>query len=139
VPVLVDDDGVVVYESAIINEYLEEKYPKVPLLPKDPAQRARARIWIDYANTRLQRAGGYIAHDYQVEKSKEELKQYLATLDEEMRGREYIAGDYSLADITYIPFFTRLERYQATIDGGVPNVKAWMERLLARPTVKATP
>jgi glutathione S-transferase len=139
VPVLVDDDGVVVYESAIINEYLEEKYPQVPLLPKDPAQRARARIWIDYANTRLQRAGGYIAHDYQVEKSKEELKQYLATLDEEMRGREYIAGDYSLADITYIPFFTRLERYQATIDGGVPNVKAWMERLLARSTVRATP
>jgi len=108
-------------------------------MPKDPMQRARARIWIDYANTRLQRAGGYIAHDNQVEKSKEELKQYLATLDEEMREREYIAGDYSLADITYIPFFTRLDRYQATIDDSVPHVKAWMERLLARPTVRATP
>ena len=108
-------------------------------MPKDPMQRSRARIWIDYANTRLQRAGGNIAHDYQVEKSKEELKQYLATLDEEMRDREYIAGDYSLADITYIPFFTRLTRYQATIDDSVPNVKAWMERLLARPTVRATP
>jgi glutathione S-transferase len=56
-----------------------------------------------------------------------------------MRGREYIAGDYSLADITYIPFFTRLDRYQATIDDSVPNVKAWMERLLARPAVRATP
>ena len=133
------DGAAVVYESAIINEYLEEKYPEVPLMPKDPMQRSRARIWIDYANTRLQRAGGYIAHDYQVEKSKEELKQYLATLDEEMREREYIAGDYSLADITYIPFFTRLTRYQATIDDSVPNVKAWMERLLARPTVRATP
>jgi len=133
------DGAAVVYESAIINEYLEEKYPEVPLMPKDPMQRSRARIWIDYANTRLQRAGGYIAHDYQVEKSKEELKQYLATLDEEMRDREYIAGDYSLADITYIPFFTRLTRYQATIDDSVPNVKAWMERLLARPTVRATP
>jgi glutathione S-transferase len=133
------DGAAVVYESAIINEYLEEKYPEVPLLPKDPMLRARARIWIDYANTRLQRAGGYIAHDYEVEKSKQELKQYLATLDQEMRRREYIAGDYSLADITYIPFFTRLERYQATIDDSVPNVKAWMERLLARPLVKATP
>jgi glutathione S-transferase len=133
------DGAAVVYESAIINEYLEEKYPEVPLMPKDPMQRARARIWIDYANTRLQRAGGYIAHDNQVEKSKEELKQYLATLDEEMREREYIAGDYSLADITYIPFFTRLDRYQATIDDSVPHVKAWMERLLARPTVRATP
>lgn len=136
---MLEDDGAVVYESAIINEYLEEKYPQVPLMPKDPMQRSRARIWIDYANTRLQRAGGNIAHDYQVEKSKDELKQYLATLDQEMRGREYIVGDYSLADITYIPFFTRLDRYQATIDNSVPNVKAWMERLLARPTVKATP
>ena len=133
------DDGTVVYESAIINEYLEEKYPEIPLMPKDPVQRARARIWIDYANTRLQRAGGNIAHDYEVDKSKEELKQYLATLDDELRDREYIAGNYSLADITYIPFFTRLERYQAIIDDKVPHVKAWMERLLARPAVRATP
>ena len=133
------DGDDVVYESAIINEYLEEKYPEPALMPKDVMLRSRARIWIDYANTRLQRAGGNIAHEYQVEKSKEELKQYLATLDREMEGREYIAGDYSLADITYVPFFTRLKRYQATIDDRVPNVKAWMQRLLARPTVRETP
>jgi glutathione S-transferase len=138
VPVLVDD-GTVIYESAIINEYLEEKYPDPPLMPGDPAGRARVRIWVDFANTRLQRAGGYIAHDYEVEKSKQELQQHLETLDREMRDREYIAGAYSLADITYVPFFTRLERYQATIDDRVPHVKAWMERLLARPQVKATP
>jgi glutathione S-transferase len=138
VPVLVDGDAVV-YESAIINEYLEEKYPAVPLMPKELLGRARVRIWIDYCNTRLQRAGGYIAHDHEVEKSKEELKQYLATLDKEMEAREYIVGDYSLADITYIPFFVRLERYQATIDNRLPHLKAWMDRLLARPTVQATP
>ena len=135
---LVDGDAVV-YESAIINEYLEEKYPAVPLMPKDPFKRSRARIWIDYCNTRLQRAGGNIAHDYEVEKSKEELKQYLETLNREMRDREYIAGDYSLADITYIPFFCRLERYQATIGNDLPQVSAWMDRLLSRPTVRATP
>jgi len=138
VPVLVDGEAVV-YESAIINEYLEEKYPAVPLMPKDPFKRSRARIWIDYCNTRLQRAGGNIAHDYQVEKSKEELKQYLETLNSEMRDREYIAGDYSLADITYIPFFCRLERYQAKIGNDLPHVSAWMDRLLSRPTVRATP
>ncbi len=137
-PVLVDGDAVV-YESAIINEYLEEKYPAVPLMPKDPFKRSRARIWIDYCNTRLQRAGGNIAHDYQVEKSKEELKQYLETLNREMSDREYIAGDYSLADITYIPFFCRLERYQAKIGTDLPHVRAWMDRLLSRPTVRATP
>ena len=138
VPVLVDGDGVV-YESAIINEYLEEKYPAIPLMPKDPLQRSRARIWIDYCNTRLQQAAGYIAHDYEVEKSKERLRGYLANLNQEMRGKNYLAGDYSLADITYIPFFCRLQRYQTTIGNDLPHVKAWMERLLERPAVRATP
>lgn len=135
---LVDGDAVI-YESAIINEYLEEKYPDVPLMPKDPFRRSRARIWIDYCNTRLQRAGGNIAHDYQVEKSAEELKQYLETLNREMSSREFIVEDYSLADITYIPFFVRRERYKATIDDSLPHLKAWMNRLLARPEVSATP
>lgn len=135
---LVDGDAVV-YESAIINEYLEEKYPDVQLMPKDPLMRSRARIWIDFCNTRLQYAGGKIAHDYEVEKSRQELKKHLETLDREMAGREYIAEKYSLADITYIPFFVRKERYQATIDAALPNVKAWMDRLLSRPLVQATP
>jgi glutathione S-transferase len=136
--VLVDGDGVI-YESAIINEYLEEKYPEAPLMPADPLLRSRARIWIDYCNTRLQAAAGYIAHDHEVEKSKERLRGYLETLNREMKEREYIAGDYSLADITYIPFFCRLQRYQTTIGSDLPHVRAWMERLLERPTVRATP
>lgn len=135
---LVDGEAVV-YESAIINEYLEEKYPEIPLMPKDPHQRSRIRIWIDYCNTRLQRAGGFIAHDYEVEKSKQELQQYLTTLNKEMQGREYIGEHYSLGDITYIPFFTRLERYKATIDDSLPHLKAWMKRLLDRSIVRATP
>jgi len=138
VPVLEDGDAVI-YESAIIDEYLEEKFPAIPLMPKYPYQRARARIWIDFANTRLQQAAGNVAHDYRVEKSKEQMKQHLATLDQEMRSRNFIAGAYSLADITYIPFFCRLERYQATIGDDIPNVKAWMNRLLNRPVVQNTP
>jgi len=136
--VLVDGDGVI-YESAIINEYLEEKYPLVPLMPKDPLERSRARIWIDYCNTRLQASAGYIAHDHEVEKSKERLRGYLENLNREMRERQYIAGEYCLADITYIPFFCRLQRYQTTIGNDLPHVKAWMERLLERPAVRATP
>ena len=108
-------------------------------MPTDASQRARIRIWIDYCNTRLQRAGGYIAHKYEVEKSTRELRQYLVTLDEQMQGREYIGDAYSLGEITYIPFFCRLERYQATIDDSLPNLNAWMRRLLDRPVVRATP
>jgi len=136
--VLVDGDGVI-YESAIINEYLEEKYPQVPLMPSDPVWRSRARIWIDYCNTRVQAAAGYIAHDYEVEKSKERLRGYLENLNKEMRDREYIAGNYSLADITYVPFFCRLQRYQTTIGSDLPHLKAWMERLLDRPAIASTP
>jgi glutathione S-transferase len=136
--VLLDGEGVI-YESAIINEYLEEKYPQVALMPADPLLRSRARIWIDYCNTRLQAAAGYIAHDHEVEKSKERLRGYLENLNQEMSDRQYIAGEYSLADITYIPFFCRLERYQTTIGGDLPHVRAWMERLLDRPAVRDTP
>ena len=66
------------------------------------------------------------------------MKEYLATLNDEMANREYIAGDYSLADITFIPFFTRLDRYQAQIGGDLPHVKAWVNRLLDRPAVRST-
>ena len=138
VPVLVDGDAVV-YESAIIDEFLEEQYPEVPLMPKDPLARARVRIWIDYCNTRVQRAAGYIAHNYKVEESGKELRTYLENLNRQMQGREYIADDYSLADITYIPFFLRRERYQVNIGDDLPHVKAWMKRLLDRPAVRATP
>ena len=137
-PVLVDGAGVI-YESAIINEYLEEKYSDTPLLPKDPLLRSRARIWIDYCNTRLQHAAGHIAHNYEVEKSKERLRGYLTTLDREMNDREFLAGEYSLADITYIPFFCRLQRYQTEIGDDLPHLKAWMARLLDRPAVRSTP
>ena len=135
---LVDGDAVV-YESAIIDEYLEEKYPGVPLMPKEPPARARIRIWIDYCNTRVQRAAGYIAHGHNVEESGAELRGYLENLNREMQGREYIADEYSLADITYIPFFVRRERYQVTVGDDLPYVKAWMERLLDRSVVRATP
>jgi glutathione S-transferase len=138
VPVLVDGDAVI-YESAIINEYLEDKYPEVALMPRDPLSRSRARIWIDFCNTRLQRAAGFIAHDFKVEQSAEELRQFLQKLDREMRGRQYIADNYSLADITYIPFFVRRERYKVSIGDDLPSVKAWMHRLLDRPAVRNTP
>src|SRR5207253_8763063 len=62
VPVLVDGDGVI-YESAIINEYLEEKYPTTPLMPNDQLQRAKVRIWIDFFNSRIHPAAHDITHE----------------------------------------------------------------------------
>ncbi|MFQ5851055.1 MAG: glutathione S-transferase family protein [Candidatus Binatia bacterium] len=108
-------------------------------MPKDLGQRARVRIWIDFCNTRLQQAASDFRHGIEPEKAKQKLNEHLLTLDREMAQRDYIVGDYSLADITYIPFFVRQERYGASIDNNLPHVKRWMDRLFARPAVRATP
>ena len=138
VPVLVDGDAVI-YESAVINEYLDEKFPDVSLMPRDLAKRAEVRIWIDFCNTRLQAAAGNIRHDHEVEKNKKRLREHLETLEKRMAGRDYIVDEYSLADITYIPFFTREDSYRTSITEDLPTVKRWRDSLLERPKVKSTP
>jgi len=138
VPVLEDGRGVI-YESAIIDEYLEEKFPEVQLMPKDLVLRAKARIWIDYFSTRLHAAAGDITHDREPEKAQQRMKQHLTSLDQEMAGKKYLVGDeYSLADITFIPFYTRRERYKVAIDDNYPNLKRWGEMLIARRQVAPT-
>jgi glutathione S-transferase len=137
VPVLVDGAGVI-YESAIINEYLEEKFSELPLLPKDQLHRARARIWIDFLNSRVHPAASDITHDKEPDRARERLTQHLSALDSEMTGKQFIVGDYSLADVTFIPFYVRRQRYGVTIDENFPNLKRWGEELIARPAVAAT-
>jgi GST-like protein len=66
------------------------------------------------------------------------MHKHLQTLDQEMAGRQYFAGDYSLMDITFIPFYTRRQRYGANIDDNLPNLKRWGEDLVARPAVAST-
>jgi glutathione S-transferase len=55
-----------------------------------------------------------------------------------MAGKDYLVGEYSLADITFIPFYTRRERYKVVIDDNYPNLKRWGENLIARPQVAPT-
>jgi glutathione S-transferase len=137
VPVLVDDGGVI-YESAIINEYLDEKFPQVALMPKDHLSRSKVRIWVDFFNTRVHPAGSDLQHDRNLDKAREKMADHLQTLDRELAGKHYLVGDYSLADITFIPFYTRRARYKVAIDESYPNVKRWAESLIARPQVAAT-
>lgn len=137
VPVLVDGEGVI-YESAIINEYLDEKFSEIRLLPADLLQRAKTRIWIDFFNTRVHPAASDLAHNREPEKAREKMHQHLQTLEKELAGKKYIVDDYSLADITFIPFYTRQKRYGVAIDERYPNLKRWGEDLIARPLVAPT-
>lgn len=136
-PVLVDGDGVI-YESAIIDEYLDEKFPQNRLMPTDLLLRSKVRIWVDFMSTRLHAAASDITHDRNVAKATEQMAQHLKTLDKEMTGKNYLVGEYSLADVSFIPFYTRRERYKVTIDDNYANLKRWGESLIARPRVAPT-
>src|SRR5262245_13319681 len=54
----IEHEGNRIWESAIINEYLDETFPHPELLPAQPGRRALARVWVDYANTRFAPAWG---------------------------------------------------------------------------------
>ena len=146
VPVLTDD-GTVLYESCIINEYLEEKYPSPPLMPKDPGQKAKARILIDYGM-------GHFDSPYQklrmelmkeqkdqnqqvIEDAKGELKRLLKRFEDELGGQDYLMGEFSLVDADLLPRFTRLEGFGVLPDPSLPRLEKYLEKVKARPSVKA--
>jgi glutathione S-transferase len=135
--VLVDGDAII-FESAIINEYLDEKFPSLSLMPADLYARARVRIWVDFCNTRIHGATHEISRGKDPESAKAKLKQHFLTVDEALAGRDFLIGNYSLADVTFIPVFTRLSRYGFSLDDDLPRVKTWSERLLNRPAVQTT-
>ena len=137
VPVLVDGDGVI-YESAIINEYLDERFPELPLLSKNALQRAKTRIWVDFLNSRIHPAASDITHDREPDRARQRLQQHLDLLENEMTGKRFIIDDYSLADVSFIPFYARRQRYGVALDDNFPNLKRWGEELMARPAVTST-
>jgi glutathione S-transferase len=104
------------WESAVVNEYLEEVFPNPALLPVAPAARAVARIWIDYANTRFTSAFGTSlrAQDPTVQSNAQrELSYVLAFIEHEGLGKLSGDGPFflgptpSLVDFAFYPWFER--------------------------------
>ena len=146
VPVLTDD-STVLYESLIINEYLEEKYPATSLLPKDPAKKAKARILTDYGmahfDSPYQKLRMELTKEAKeqsqpiIDGAKADLKKLLQRFEEELGEQQYLLGDFSLVDANLIPRFTRLEGFGILPDPSLPHLGKYMERMKARPSVKA--
>lgn len=137
VPVLVDGDGII-YESAVINEYLDEKFTDHPLMPRNQLDRAKVRIWVDFFNTRVHPTASNLQKNREPEKARVKMAEHLGTLDDALAGRDYlVSNQFSLADVTFIPFYTRRERYTVNFDN-YPNIKRWAENLIARPQVAPT-
>jgi glutathione S-transferase len=146
VPVLADD-STVLYESLIINEYLEEKYPNPALMPKDPSKKAKARILTDYGmahfDSPYQKLRMELMKDAKeqsqpiIEGAKAELKKLLQRFEDELGDQQYLLGDFSLVDANLIPRFSRLEGFGILPDPALPRLAKYIERMKARPSVKA--
>jgi glutathione S-transferase len=136
-----------IYESNVVNQYLDEVADEPKLMPEDPKRRAYARIWMAYADTNffpaLFEAGvgrERVFSEERISEALEKLKTALDKLEERLKDRDYLADEFSLADIAHAGNFVRLreleERGEVSLDE-YPAVAAWMERLESRESYKA--
>ena len=148
-PVLVDE-GCVIYDSTIINEYLADEYPEPALRPADSDERARVRLLEDYADTaftlpamalqnELAKASGS-RDEARVKAARDVVVKTLEMLNRELEGKEYLGGEeFSLADVAFAPMVLQLEKLGVHLDSTLKNVKAWAQRLAARPSIAKVP
>lgn len=149
VPALVHGDRRV-WESAVINEYLDEVFPNPSLLPNNPIGKAQARIWIDFANTRFVPAFSNLLRSsdiQQQEEAKKELYKHLEFIENEAFEKLSKDGPYwfgesiSLVDFTFFPWFERWAALKKYRDFPLPaefaRLKQWKHALKERESVKA--
>ena len=140
VPALVTD-GEVLFESAVICEYLDEITPG-SLHPPDPLAKAKHRSWIEFGSSILSSiAGFYNAKDEtSFEKKKQELVQKFQTLEVQLSASPFFSGEtFCLVDVVYGPIFRYFDVFEQSRDFGffsqTPKVTAWREALHQRPSV----
>lgn len=148
VPVLVDGD-LAVFDSTIINEYLEEHFPQRPLLPADDAGRARCRMWEELADDLLAQALPVLVSEVYlkpdghgrdvpaVTRAQTACAAHYRRLDDALADADYLCGAYSLADIGNFLAVAFCQTLGAPLGGGLPNLGAWFQRVRERPVVGA--
>jgi glutathione S-transferase len=154
VPVLVVGDRPV-FESMIINELVDELYPRPPLMPSDPLDRAEARAWIVFANDVVMPSsfGAMVALAGQetgeaLTRPLSTLREGLAKLDAQVArggGPHFAGAAFTLVDAAYAPFLRRW-RVAEGWGWGLPEgdrlgaytaLGPWADAVLARPSVRA--
>ena len=132
VPVL-DEDGLVLPESVVICEFLEERYPEPALLPVDPAARAAARLLIE----RFDNLGdAYYAARRREEGGSEWLHEQLASLDAVLELSSWLTGqDFGLADTAYVPWVLRARDLLDVDLAPFPQLIEWLDRLALRASI----
>ena len=146
VPVVVVD-GDSIYESNVVNQYLDEVTGAPRLLSEDPKARAYARIWMASADdgffpavfvASVGRDRGF--SEERISEALGKLKTALSKLEERLDGRDYLVREFSLADIAYAGNLVRLRELEGRDEISLedyPNLRAWMERLEGRESYMA--
>ncbi|MES9881665.1 MAG: glutathione S-transferase family protein [Sedimenticola sp.] len=137
-------DGDVLFESAIINEYLDEVF--MPRLhPEVPLERAKQRGWIEFgSNLFFEQVGLLLAKDAdEYQQKKEGLAGSFARLEQQVSDGPYFKGNhFSLLDAAFAPLFMRfdlLTRWDPTLDEIMPSrMQTWGKALLQRPSVASS-
>jgi glutathione S-transferase len=134
VPVL-DEDGWTLPESAVIAEYLEERYPEPPLWPADAGERAVGRLLVfrfdDFSKP-------YYALRRGEDGARERFERELAALDGLLEGMPWLSGRaFGLADVAYLPWVLRATDLLGIAVAPWPSLAAWVERACERPSVAA--
>jgi glutathione S-transferase len=147
VPVLVDEDTTI-YDSSIIAEYLEDEYPEPPLLPAvgSSALRSQARTWEDIADTSFTPQVGQLMLELSKAESERDpnkilrlqqwIEQMLSFLNHQLQGQDFLASQFSVADIGFVPRLLVLKELGVDPAANRGNVDGWLKRLLDRPSIQ---
>ncbi|MDF3320048.1 glutathione S-transferase N-terminal domain-containing protein [Rhodococcus sp. C3V] len=150
VPAIVDHDGpggrrLTIFESGAILLYLAEKTGL--LLPTDPISRQEVLCWLFWQVSNHGPMAGQAAHfvshapkqgidnPYARNRYAGEVARLYRVLNDRLADRDYLAGEYSIADIATFPW-TRVAAGHGIDVADYPNVKAWADRISARPSAK---
>jgi len=142
-------NGMVISESEVINEYLEDKFPSPPLLPKEPEARACVRGFTRHHDLYLDPPMRALFFQMDPKtRNAEVVKQSLAELDKQLDylesriGSPWAAGQsFTLADCALAPSIWYVGKIAPAFGAGDPflkrpKLKAWFERVQQRPSVK---
>jgi GST-like protein len=143
IPAIVDQDtGITVFESGAILIYLAEKTGK--LLPTDSKERFQVLSWLMLQMGSVGPMFGQLNHfkkfapekiPYAIERYEKETLRLYSVLEGQLAEREFICGDYSIADIATYPWVAIHEWQGLTLDSH-PNLKRWVETVQQRPAVE---
>ena len=137
VPVLVERD-LILYESNIINEYLDERFPHPQLMPADPVMRGRGRLVLFRLEKELfvhvTTLENQAATAKEQAKAREAIAQVLTMIAPAYAKNKYVLGDdFSMIDVALAPLLWRLEHYDIKLGKSAAPLLKSAERIFQRP------